>query len=51
MAYHGHKVKVYDSNTAALDALHDNLEVDKKELKQDGLMIHPNFLVNEYKAE
>ncbi|XP_038075349.1 3-hydroxybutyryl-CoA dehydrogenase-like [Patiria miniata] len=44
MAYHGHKVKVYDSNAAALDALHSNLEVDKRELKCEGLMIHPNFL-------
>ncbi|XP_078001048.1 putative 3-hydroxybutyryl-CoA dehydrogenase [Glandiceps talaboti] len=44
MAYHGHRVKIYDQNAAALDAFHANLEDDKLELKNEGLMTHPNFL-------
>ncbi|XP_070577574.1 probable 3-hydroxybutyryl-CoA dehydrogenase [Ptychodera flava] len=44
MAYHGHRVKIYDQNPAALDAFHANLEDDKEELKSEGLMTHPNFL-------
>ncbi|XP_006813149.1 putative 3-hydroxybutyryl-CoA dehydrogenase [Saccoglossus kowalevskii] len=44
MAYHGHRVKIYDHNPAALDVFYHNLADDKEELKNEGLMTHPNFL-------
>ena len=45
MAYHGHRVKIYDVNPAALSTVQANLEDDKNELRKDGLMMHPTFLV------
>ncbi|XP_072163173.1 probable 3-hydroxybutyryl-CoA dehydrogenase [Diadema setosum] len=44
MAYHGHRVKIYDVNPRALSAVQANLEDDKNELRQEGLMTHPTFL-------
>ena len=44
-AYHGHRVKVYDSNTSALDSVFTRMEEDKRDLRIDGLLLHKNFIV------
>ncbi|KAL5008765.1 hypothetical protein ScPMuIL_014346 [Solemya velum] len=44
MAYHGHRVKIYDSNIAALNLVFERLEEDKKNLREEGLMLHKNFI-------
>ena len=45
-AYHGHRVKIFDENTDVLDAFTANLEADKQEIRAEGLMSQPNFLVS-----
>jgi hypothetical protein len=45
MAYHGHRVKMYDSNVNMLDSAHGRIEEDKRQLQKDGLLPHPNFVV------
>ncbi|XP_074650952.1 putative 3-hydroxybutyryl-CoA dehydrogenase isoform X2 [Tubulanus polymorphus] len=44
MAYHGHRVKVYDNNTAALNSVYHRIEEDKKNLREEGLMSQKNFI-------
>ncbi|XP_063958432.1 3-hydroxybutyryl-CoA dehydrogenase-like isoform X2 [Lytechinus pictus] len=44
MAYHGHRVKIFDVNASALSVVQENLDQDKDELHRDGLMTHPKFL-------
>ncbi|XP_059178137.1 3-hydroxybutyryl-CoA dehydrogenase-like isoform X2 [Physella acuta] len=43
-AYHGHRVKIYDKSSAALDKVYDVLEEDKKALHEDGLLPQKQFL-------
>uniref|UniRef100_A0A0B7APH7 RING-type domain-containing protein n=1 Tax=Arion vulgaris TaxID=1028688 RepID=A0A0B7APH7_9EUPU len=43
-AYHGHRVKIYDSNTATLNKVHVILEDDRKSLCADGLLPQQYFL-------
>ena len=45
MAYHGHRVKVHDNNLGALNCVYERIEADKKELREEGLMSHKNFIV------
>ena len=45
MAYHGHRVKMYDSSVSSLNSAHERIEEDKRQLQKDGLLPHPNFIV------
>ena len=44
-AFHGHTVRGWDLRPESLDKVHDRLTYEKKKLKEDGLMIRPEFLV------
>ncbi|XP_013395922.1 peroxisomal fatty acid beta-oxidation multifunctional protein AIM1-like [Lingula anatina] len=44
MAYHGHRVKMYDSNTNQLNSVYERIEEDKRHLRREGLMSHRNFI-------
>ena len=46
MAYHGHRVKLYDNNLNALNSAYYRIEEDKKQLRDDGLLLHRNFIVS-----
>jgi len=46
MAYHGHRVKIYDNNLNALDSAYYRIEEDKKLLRDEGLLLHKNFIVS-----
>lgn len=50
LAYHGHRVKIWDVNIEALNAVYRILEEDKKQLTEDGLLFQKNFVVSERKA-
>ncbi|CAG5128725.1 unnamed protein product [Candidula unifasciata] len=43
-AYHGHRVKIYDVSTAALNKVHDILEDDVQLLNSEGLLPQKHFL-------
>ena len=38
-------MKVYDSYVSALDLVYTRMEEDKKDLRNDGLLLHKNFIV------
>jgi len=44
-AFHGHTVRGWDVKPEALDKVHERLTYEKKKLKEDGLMVRPDFLV------
>ncbi|RUS83060.1 hypothetical protein EGW08_009199 [Elysia chlorotica] len=44
LAYHGHRVKIYDKNPACLNKVHDILNTDTKQLREDGLITQAQFL-------
>ena len=44
-AFHGHTVRGWDVRPECLDKVHERLAYEKKKLKEDGLMIRPDFLV------
>ncbi|XP_003730074.2 uncharacterized protein LOC100892111 [Strongylocentrotus purpuratus] len=44
MAYHGHRVKIFDVNASALGTVQEILDQDKEDLHRDGLMTHHKFL-------
>eukprot|EP00057_Strongylocentrotus_purpuratus_P005044 XP_003730074.1 PREDICTED: peroxisomal fatty acid beta-oxidation multifunctional protein AIM1 [Strongylocentrotus purpuratus] len=44
MAYHGHRVKIFDVNASALATVQEILDQDKEDLHRDGLMTHHKFL-------
>lgn len=46
MAYHGHRVKLFDNNIDALNSAHERIEEDKKQLREEGLLSHRNFIVS-----
>ncbi len=46
MAYHGHRVKLFDNNIDALNSAHERMEEDKKQLREEGLLPHKNFIVS-----
>ena len=46
MAYHGHRVKLFDNNIEALNSAHEKMEEDKKQLREEGLLPHKNFIVS-----
>jgi uncharacterized protein with GYD domain len=48
LAYHGHRVKVYDHNINILNSTYERIEEDKKSLREGGLMTHKNFVVSGY---
>lgn len=48
MAYHGHKVKLYDNNLGALNAAYDKIEEDKEWMKSEGLLTNNTFIVSYY---
>lgn len=45
LAYHGHRVKMYDANTDSLNSAYERIEEDKQHLRQDGLLPQLNFIV------
>lgn len=47
MAYHGHRVKVHDVDLNALNSAYLRIEEDKKNLREEGLLAHKNFVVRE----
>ena len=46
MAYHGHRVTLYDNNINALNSAYQRIEEDKKALREEGLLAHRNFIVS-----
>ena len=46
MAYHGHRVKIYDRDLNALNSAYKRIEEDKKNLRDEGLMLHKNYIVS-----
>ena len=44
-AYHGHRVKLYDHNEAALNSAYSRIEEDKAYLIEEGLLASQNFVV------
>lgn len=44
LAYHGHRVKVYDRSSQALEQAHNVLEEHKDKLRREELMITRNFV-------
>ena len=46
LAFNGHTVRAWDNDKNALDKLHERLAYEKKRLKEDKLLVHPQFLVN-----
>jgi len=45
LAYHGHRVKMYDANTDSLNSAFERIEEDKQHLRQEGLLPQLNFIV------
>ena len=45
MAYHGHRVKLFDNNLNALNSAYPRIEEDKQYLREEGLLTHKNFVV------
>ena len=45
LAFNGHTVRTWDNDKNALDKLHERLAYEKKRLKEDKLLVHPQFLV------
>jgi len=45
LAYHGHRVKMYDANTDTLNSAYERIEEDKQNLRRDGLLPQQNFIV------
>lgn len=44
LAYHGHRVKIFDQNSSTLDKVFSRLQEDQAMLKKEGLMIQEHFL-------
>ena len=44
-AYHGHRVKLYDTNEKALNSAYARIEEDKAFLRDEGLLASTNFVV------
>jgi len=44
LAYHGHRVKIFDSNVQTLNKVRNILEDDKKQLYREGLLPQKNFV-------
>ncbi|XP_076442203.1 3-hydroxybutyryl-CoA dehydrogenase-like [Babylonia areolata] len=44
LAYHGHRVKIYDQNKDALNKVFSRLQEDRSMLQKDGLLAQENFL-------
>ena len=45
LAYHGHRVKVYDSQTSSLNSAYSRIEEDKRHLMEEGLLSSTEFVV------
>lgn len=48
MAYHGHRVMVYDNNVEVLNGAYEIIQEDKRVLRQEGLLLQKNFLGSIY---
>lgn len=46
MAYHGHRVTLYDSNVNTLNGVYYRLNEDKQNLREEGLLPTNNFVVS-----
>ncbi|GFO03795.1 fatty acid oxidation complex subunit alpha [Plakobranchus ocellatus] len=44
LAYHGHRVKIHDSNLSSLNKVHEVLNYDLKQLRAEGLISQAQFL-------
>ena len=45
LAFNGHCVRVWDADSSALDKLHDRISFEKRRLREDKIMTHPEMLV------
>lgn len=45
MAYYGHRVKIHDVNIGSLNSVYGRMENDKKELRNEGLLLTNNYIV------
>lgn len=45
LAYHGHRIKLYDSNISALNSAFQRIEEDRRCLIEEGLLPTKNFVV------
>ena len=45
LAYHGHRVKMFDSQTANLNSAFARIEEDKQHLREEGLLTTNEFVV------
>jgi hypothetical protein len=43
-ANYGHQVRLYDSNKAKLDQAYEQIEADKHQMREEGLLPHRNFI-------
>lgn len=48
MAYHGHRVTLYDANLTTLNTVYPRLMEDKQLLRDEGLLPTQSFVVNDY---
>lgn len=48
LAYHGHRVKIFDSSKDALNKVFSRLKEDRHMLQKDGLLAQENFLVHSF---
>ncbi|XP_060067580.1 probable 3-hydroxybutyryl-CoA dehydrogenase [Ylistrum balloti] len=44
LAYHGHRVKIYDSSIKNLNSVYQRMEEDKKNLREEGLLLQKSFI-------
>jgi len=44
LAYHGHRVSLYDNSLQALNSAYERVEEDKSALREEGLLAHQNFI-------
>jgi prephenate dehydrogenase len=45
LAFNGHTVRVWDSDKNSLDKLNERLAFERKRLRNDRIMLYPDFLV------
>lgn len=43
-AFHGHRVKIYSNQLDSLNTVFQRIEEDKKQLRQDGILLNKNFI-------
>lgn len=46
MAYHGHRVKLYDADVNTLNLAYGRIEEDKRQMREEGLLASNSFIVS-----